>query len=143
MLRFGLELKLLDGSLRARDLPEAWRAQMSAALGLEPPDDRDGCLQDVHWFSGGIGGAFQSYTIGNILSAQLYDAACETHPQIPNEIAVGEFSTLHQWLKSHLYRHGRKYRPNELIERLVGGLSVQPYLTYLRAKYGEIYRLSS
>jgi carboxypeptidase Taq len=106
MLRFGLELKLLDGSLRARDLPEAWRAQMSAALGLEPPGNRDGCLQDVHWFSGGIGGAFQSYTIGNILSAQLYNAACETHPQIPNEIAVGEFSTLHQWLKSHLYRRG-------------------------------------
>ena len=142
MLRFDLELKLLDGSLRAKDLPEAWRAQMSATLGLVPPDDRDGCLQDVHWFSGGIGGAFQSYTIGNILSAQLYDAACKTHPQIPSEIETGRFDTLHEWLKSHLYRHGRKYRPNELIERLVGGLSVQPYLAYLRAKFGEIYCLS-
>src|SRR4029077_588691 len=72
MLRFDLELQLLDGSLRVKDLPEAWRAQMSATLGLVPRDDRDGCLQDVHWFSGSIGGAFQSYTIGNILSAQLY-----------------------------------------------------------------------
>jgi carboxypeptidase Taq len=141
MLRFDLELKLLDGSLRVRDLPEAWRAHMSAALGIVPPDDRHGCLQDVHWFSGGIGGAFQSYTIGNILSAQLYAAACEAHPQIPSEIEVGEFCTLHEWLKDHLYPHGRKHRPNELIERLVGGLSVQPYLAYLRAKYGEIYRL--
>ena len=143
MVRFDLELQLLDGSLRVKDLPEAWRAQMSATLGLVPRDDRDGCLQDVHWFSGSIGGAFQSYTIGNILSAQLYAAACESHPQIPNEIAVGQFSTLHDWLKDNLYRHGRKYRPNELIERMVGGLSVQPYLSYLRAKFGEIYCLSS
>lgn len=71
MLRFDLEVKLLEGSLRVKDLPEAWRAHASAALGVVPLDDRDGCLQDVHWFSGGIGGAFQSYTIGNILSAQL------------------------------------------------------------------------
>ena len=74
------------------------------------------------WFSGGIGGAFQSYTIGNVLSAQLYDAACKTHPQIPSEIEVGRFDTLHEWLKSHLYQHGRKYQPNELMERVVGGL---------------------
>jgi Zn-dependent M32 family carboxypeptidase len=64
MLRFDLELKLLDGSLHVKDLPEAWRAEMSATLGLVPSDDRDGCLHDVHWFSGGIGAAFQSYTIG-------------------------------------------------------------------------------
>ena len=68
----------------------------------------------------------------NVLSAQLYDAACKTHPQIPSEIEVGRFDTLHEWLKSHLYRYGRKYRPNELMERLVGGLSVRPYLAYLR-----------
>ena len=141
MLRFDLELQLLDGSLRVKDLPEAWRAQMVATLGLMPPDDRDGCLQDVHWFSGSIGGAFQSYTIGNILSAQLYAAACEVHPQIPNEIQHGELGTLHKWLKDNLYQLGRKYHPNELIDRSVGGLSVQPYLAYLRTKFGEIYRL--
>ena len=100
MLRFDLEVKLLDGSLRVKDLPEAWRAHMSATLGVVPLDDRDGCLQDVHWFSGGIGGAFQSYTIGNILSAQLYDAACETHPEIPSEIEIGQVCTLHAWLKA-------------------------------------------
>jgi carboxypeptidase Taq len=92
MVRFDLELKMLDGSLRVKDLPEAWGTQMSATLGLVPPDDRDGCLQDVHWYSGGVGGAFQSYTIGNILSAQLYAAACESHPQIPGEIAVASFA---------------------------------------------------
>jgi carboxypeptidase Taq len=114
---------------------------MRAALGLAPPDDRDGCLQDVHWYSGGIGGAFQSYTIGNILSAQLYAAALNVHPGIPSEIENGEFATLHAWLKHNLYRHGRKYPPNEIIKRAAGKLSVQPYLAYLRAKYGEIYRL--
>jgi len=141
MLRFELELKMLDGSLRVKDLPEAWRAGMQDMLGLAPDDDRDGCLQDVHWYSGGIGGAFQSYTIENILSAQLYAAAVEAHPQIPGDIEHGEVRTLHGWLASALYRHGRKYLPNELIARTIGELSVQPYLAYLRAKYGEIYRL--
>jgi carboxypeptidase Taq len=143
MLRFDLELRLLEGSLRVEDLPEAWRAGMQAALGLVPPDDRDGCLQDVHWYSGGIGGAFQSYTIGNILSAQLHAAALKAHPQIPREIEAGELGTLHAWLKENLYRHGRKYEPNEVIRRATGGLSVGPYLAYLRAKYGEIYCLPS
>ena len=141
MLRFNLELDLLEGRLRVADLPQAWSAGMHAALGLAPPDDRDGCLQDVHWYSGGIGGAFQSYTIGNVLSAQLYAAALNTHPGIPSEIENGEFATLHAWLTHNLYRHGRKYPPNEIIKRAAGKLSVQPYLAYLRAKYGEIYRL--
>jgi carboxypeptidase Taq len=141
MLRFDLELKMLDGRLRVKELPEAWRAGMQEILGLAPGDDRDGCLQDVHWYSGGIGGAFQSYTIGNVLSAQFYATAVEAHPQIPREIEHGEFSTLHGWLENNLYRHGRKYLPDELIARTIGELNVRPYLAYLRAKYGEIYRL--
>ncbi len=83
MLRFDLELELLEGRLRVADLPEAWREGMRAKLGLVPPDDRDGCLQDVHWYVDGIGGGFQSYTIGNILSAQFYSAAIDAHPEIP------------------------------------------------------------
>ena len=126
----GSKIFLRPGVLKCR--PSSALSRRTTAIG---------CLQDVHWFSGSIGGAFQSYTIGNILSAQLYAIVCKTHPQIPREIEVGEFCTLHDWLKNNLYRHGRKYRPNELIERLVGGLSAQPYLAYLRAKFGEIYRL--
>ena len=141
MLRFDLELKMLDGCLRVKDLPEAWRAGMQEMLGLVPADDCDGCLQDVHWYSGGIGGAFQSYTIGNVLSAQFYAAAVHAHPQIPSEIEAGQFRVLHGWLKDNVYRHGRKYLPSELLEQTIGGLCVRPYLTYLRAKYGEIYRL--
>jgi carboxypeptidase Taq len=142
MLRFDLETKLLEGRLPVKDLPQAWREAMRADLGLEPPDDRDGCLQDVHWYSGGIGGGFQSYTIGNILSAQFYAAAIAADADIPRAIEAGEFDTLHGWLRERIYRHGRKYPPQELVERATGTpMSMAPYLAYLRTKYGEIYRL--
>jgi carboxypeptidase Taq len=142
MLRFDLELQMLEGRLRVKDLPEAWREAMRADLGLVPPDDRDGCLQDVHWYNGGIGGAFQSYAIGNILSTQFYAAAIAAHPEIAGEIEHGEFGTLHGWLRRQIYRHGRKFKPNELVERATGGpMSMAPYLAYLRAKYGQLYRL--
>jgi len=142
MMRFDLELDLLEGRLKVKDLPEAWRARIAADLGVAPSDDRDGCLQDVHWFSGGIGGAFQSYTIGNILSAQFYAAAVKAHPQIPHEIARGEFGTLHKWLVAHIHRHGRKFEPNELVMRATGEpMTLAPYMAYLHRKYGELYRL--
>jgi len=142
MLRFGLELDMLEGRLRIKDLPEAWRAAMQADLGVVPPDDRDGCLQDVHWYGGGIGGAFQSYTIGNVLAAQFYDAAVKAHPEIPREIESGTFSTLHGWLVDNIYRHGRKYRPDDLVQRATGApMRIEPYLAYLRGKYGELYAL--
>jgi carboxypeptidase Taq len=90
----------------------------------------------------GIGGSFQGYTIGNILSAQFYAAAVEAHPDIPREIASGEFGTLHRWLIANLHRHGRKFFPDELIRRATGKpMTTAPYIAYLRRKYGELYRL--
>jgi carboxypeptidase Taq len=142
MLRFDLELDLLEGKLSVHDLPEAWRAAFVADLGIAPPDDRDGVLQDVHWYAGTIGGAFQGYTLGNIISAQFYEAALQAHPEIRGEIEVGEFGTLRGWLTENVYQHGCKYTPSELIERVTGGpLSVGPYIRYLRAKYRELYTL--
>ena len=142
MLRFELEIRMLEGKLRVKDLPEAWNAAMQENLGIAPPDDRDGCLQDVHWFAGSIGGAFQSYTIGNILGAQFYAAALKAHPGIPGEIARGEFATLHGWLRENIYRHGAKFTPDELLQRATGSaMTMQPYLDYLRGKYGALYRL--
>ena len=142
ILRFNLELKLLEGELRAKDLPEAWCAAMKAELGVAPADDRDGCLQDVHWYSGYIGGRFQSYTIGNILSAQFYAAALKANPDIPREIASGKFDTLHTWLRDNVYRHGSKFVPNHLIERAAGAaMNMTPYFDYLREKYAALYRL--
>jgi carboxypeptidase Taq len=142
MLRFDLEMRLLEGRLAIKDLPEAWRAGMLADVGVAPKDDRDGCLQDVHWFGGGIGGAFHSYTIGNILSAQFFAAATRAHPEIPREIAGGHFATLHGWLTQNIYRHGRTRTPDEIVRRATGGpMTTAPYLAYLRGKYGELYRL--
>ena len=141
-LRFDLELKMLEGKLRVRDLPEAWHAAMQANLGIAPSDDRSGCLQDAHWYSGYIGGRFHSYTIGNILAAQFYAAALRAHPDIPHEIANGQFGTLHSWLRDNLYRHGSKFAPNDLIKRATGSaMQMKPYLDYLHEKYGALYHL--
>jgi carboxypeptidase Taq len=142
MLRFDLELKMLEGQLGLRDLPEAWRAAMREDLGIAPSDDRDGCLQDAHWYSGYIGGRFQSYAIGNVLSAQFYGAAVKAHPGILHEVAKGEFGTLHNWLRENLYRHGSKFAPNDIVERTTGAvMQMRPYLEYLHEKYGSLYRL--
>jgi carboxypeptidase Taq len=142
MLRFDLELRMLEGQPRVRDLPEAWHAAMQADLSVAPSDDRDGCLQDSHWYSGYIGGRFQSYAIGNILSAQFYAAALKAHPDIPHEITNGEFGTLHTWLRDNVYRHGSKFAPNDLVERASGTvMQMGSYFDYLREKYGALYRL--
>jgi len=143
MIRFDLELALLEGRLAIGDLPAAWRERYQADLGIVPPADRDGVLQDVHWYDGIIGGAFQGYTLGNIMNAQFYEAALRAHPEIPAEIARGEFATLHNWLKTNIYQHGSKYTASELVESVTGQpLSIEPYIRYLRAKYGELYRIS-
>ena len=142
MLRFDLELELLEGRLRVKDLPEAWRAGMQAYLGVTPPNDRDGCLQDVHWYFGSIGGGFKSYTIGNVLSAQFFAAAVKAHPDISSEIASGQFGTLHGWLTDNIYRYGLTLTPGEIVTRATGSpMTMAPYLAYLRRKYGELYQL--
>lgn len=142
MLRFDLECDLLEGRLTVKDLPEAWRVRMLSDVGVAPEDDRDGCLQDVHWYGGWIGGVFQGYTIGNILAAQLYDTALVAHPSITDEIARGRFGTLAGWLRDNVYRHGGKFPPADLIGRTTGRpLEIGPYVTYLREKYGALYDL--
>jgi carboxypeptidase Taq len=142
MIRFDLELALLEGKLEVRDLAEAWHARYQQDLGISAPDDRDGVLQDVHWFGGTIGGSFQGYTLGNICGALFYAAALKAHPEIPAEIEQGRFDTLRGWLVENIYQHGSKFTTNELIQRITGGsLTIQPYIQYLRTKYGQLYAL--
>ncbi len=142
MLRFDLERALLNGQLAVADLPEAWNARMEADLGLVPPDDRDGVLQDVHWYAGFIGGAFQGYTLGNVMSAQFFAAAQQAHPTIRDQIRTGSFDTLRGWLTENIYTHGTKYSADEVIRNATGSpLSIAPYMAYLHGKYGELYGL--
>ena len=142
MLRFDFEMALLEGRLAVKDLPEAWIARIKQDIGITPPDDRDGVLQDVHWYAGLIGGSFQGYTLGNILGAQFFDTALKAHPEIPAEIRQGKYDTLHNWLIENIYQHGSKFTANELVERITGGpIRIQPYIRYLKTKYGELYQL--
>ena len=144
IVRFELELALLEGKLSVAELPEAWHARYREYLGVVAPDDRNGVLQDVHWYGGLIGGAFQGYTLGNIMASQFYNAALAAHPEIPQQIAQGQFETLHGWLRSNIYHHGSRFTTSELLERVTGeGLTLEPYMRYLRGKYGEIYGLES
>jgi len=142
MLRFDFELQMLEGKLAVKDLPEAWHERFEADFGIRAPDDRDGVLQDVHWFASVIGGVFQGYTLGNVLGAQFYAAALRAHPEIPDDMRKGKFETLHTWLIENIYKHGRKYTAAELVQRVTGGpISIDPYIHYLRTKYGELYKV--
>lgn len=142
MIRFELELEMLEGRLSVRDLPEAWNDRYRSDLGIVPQNDGEGVMQDVHWYCGTIGGMFQGYTLGNLISAQLYEAAIATHPQIESELARGQFQTLHHWFRENIYQHGMKYTATELVERVTGcSLSIDPFVTYIRKKFGELYLL--
>lgn len=142
MIRFDLELDLLDGKLAIKDLPAAWHARYEQDLGVRAPDDRDGVLQDVHWYSSFIGGQFQGYTLGNIMAGQFYAAALAQRPSIPDEIARGEFGPLHGWLRENLYQHGAKFTAAELLERVTGKpMGAEDYTAYLWGKYQPLYEL--
>jgi len=143
MIRFDLELAMLEGKLPIEDLPEAWHTRYKADLGIQSPSNVDGVLQDIHWYQGAIGGMFQGYTLGNIISGLFYDAALQDHPQIQSDIESGEFNSLHGWLKENVYAHGRKFTTDELIQSITGKpLTIAPYIKYLRNKFGELYSLS-
>ena len=139
VMRFELELELFEGRLELADLPEAWNARMAEYLGVEVPDDARGVLQDVHWAAGAFG-YFPTYSLGNVIAAQIWDAARAALPDLDGQIASGELVPLRDWLRERLYRHGAKFMPKEMIERLVGGpIDVGPYLRQLRERAAEIY----
>ena len=141
MLRFELEREIFEGQVQVADLPDAWNAKMRDYLGVSPPNDALGVLQDVHWSSGLIG-YFATYALGTIMSVQLFEKAVADNPGIPARLEQGDFSGLLGWLREHVHRHGRKYMPLELLHRATGHtLDAGPYVKYLKAKFGEIYGL--
>ncbi len=141
LLRFDLEVALIEGSLEVKDLPQAWNDRFEAYFGLRPPTDREGVLQDVHW-SGGSIGYFPTYALGNLLSAQYSACAFAEHPQIKQEIANGNFETLNGWLRHNIHQHGRKYTSEELTVKVTGEtIQSRDYLNYLHGKFGPLYNL--
>ena len=135
ILRFELEQELLAGSVDLEDLPAIWNARMKDYLGVEPPNDAVGVLQDMHWAVGAIG-YFSTYALGNVVSGQLWEKITAAIPDLDDQFERGEFGALAEWLRENLWRHGRKFTPSELIERVTGtGLDPDPYLRYLRGKY--------
>jgi carboxypeptidase Taq len=112
---------------------------MKAYLGVDVPDDAHGVLQDVHWAHGSIG-YFPTYSLGNIIGAQLWEKIVADMPDLNARMEQGEFARLREWLREHLHRHGRKFTPQEMRQRLLGGrIDVGPYVRYLKGKYAEIY----
>jgi carboxypeptidase Taq len=140
MLRFELEIALFDGTLTVEDAPAAWNAAMQEYVGVTPPNDSEGILQDIHW-SWGFGG-FQGYALGNIIASQLWETVLAAHPALPEEIRHGEFTTLREWLRLQVHQHGRKFDPADLVQRVTGRpLTSDAYITYLTTKFGGIYAL--
>jgi len=143
ILRFELELDLVDGTLDPADLPATWAAKMKQMLGIAVPDDLQGVLQDIHW-SEGIIGYFPTYAVGNVFSAQLWRAVRADLPDLDADLENGVYGNLRGWLVDKVHRHGRLLTPAELIEQAVGGpLDPAPLLEHLSAKYRALYGLSS
>jgi carboxypeptidase Taq len=134
ILRFELEQELIDNRLAVRDLPDAWNARMADYLGVEVPDDAHGVLQDMHWAGGNLG-YFPTYALGNVISVQIWDRARQDLGDLDERFERGEFGDLREWLHKHLYVLGRKFTPQETIERVTGSrIDATPYVHYLREK---------
>lgn len=141
MLRFELEQAMLNGDLQVADLPAAWNDKMQAYLGVTPPDDARGCLQDIHWTRPGFG-YFPTYALGNLYAAQLTAAALAQDAGIGAELAAGRPAALVSWLRDNVHRHGRKYTPGELVLRATGkALDPTAFIAYATAKFSAIYEL--
>ncbi len=141
MLRLEIEIALVEGNLQVKDLPEYWNTKMQEYLGLTPPNDAQGVLQDIHWSMGSIG-YFSTYALGNLISVQLWEKIHQDIPDLDDQIRRGEFGALLSWLREKIHRHGRKYEPQQLVQRVTGSkITPEPYLRYLRQKFGAIYQL--
>jgi carboxypeptidase Taq len=135
ILRYRLEKALIEGELTVSDLPDAWAEGMRELLGLTPPNHREGCLQDLHWFDGAFG-YFPSYTLGAMIAAQLFRSAIEAAPDMLSGIERGDFAPLVGWLREHVHRLGSRYGTPELVERASGSpLDIRHYREHLEQRY--------
>ncbi len=143
IVRFEIEKALMEGALKVKEIPDAWNAKMREYLGITPEFDGQGCLQDVHWSLGFIG-YFPTYTLGNLYSVQFFNTFEKAHPNWKEQVAKGSLDFIRDWLKENIHKHGRQYTPGELCQRVTGKpLSEEPYVNYLKKKYGTLYHLGN
>lgn len=141
ILRFELELALLEGELAVADVPEAWNMKMKDYLGVDVPTDAEGCLQDIHWSHGALG-YFPTYALGNLYAAQLFETIEQAIPDLWARVESGDFAPLLAWLREHVHRYGRRRLAPEIVRDATGSEpSSEPYLRYLKRKFGGLYRL--
>lgn len=141
MVRFEIERDLIEGKTRPDDLPGLWNQKMEEYLGIVPPTDAEGVLQDIHWSLGSFG-YFPTYTLGNLYAVQFYEQAKLEIPHLEDDIAQGQLLPLRRWLEQKIHRWGRMFMPDHLARRVTGSsISPEPFLSYLEKKYGELYQL--
>ena len=138
VLRTELEMRLIEGALEVDDLPTAWNEGMHRLLGVDVADDAHGVLQDIHWAVGSFG-YFPTYTVGNLMAAQLWSSLRDELPDVDASLEAGDFAPLREWLRDRVHRHGRKYSPRELLHRVTGEpLRVDPFVGYLGDKLVDV-----
>ncbi len=141
MIRFELERAILRGDLDVDDIPQVWNAKYKDYLGLDVPDDRRGCLQDVHWSHASMG-YFPTYTLGNLYAAQIFEKVLKDIPNLSQQFERGKFDELKSWLNENIHKHGRRYLPAQLCERVTGKpLSADALLRHLEGKLRPIYEI--
>ena len=141
MLRLEIEIAMLEGSVEVKDLPVLWNERFNEYLGITPPDDAKGVLQDVHW-SFGLLGYFSTYALGNLVSAQLWEVIQRDIPDIADKVRNAEFAPLLKWLNEKVHKPGAKFEPQEMVQNITGSkINGGPYLRYLETKFSEIYGL--
>ena len=141
IVRFEIEVGLIEGTIRAHDVPEVWNAKIKQYLGLDVPDDARGCLQDIHWSHGAFA-YFPTYTLGNLYAAQLFERIERDIPGLWGQIECGDFHSLLAWLRENVHRHGRRKLAPDLVREITGAAPTSvPFLTYLEKKYSSLYRL--
>ncbi|MCB1119500.1 MAG: carboxypeptidase M32 [Chlamydiia bacterium] len=137
ILRYELEIALIEGKLSAFDIPQAWNEKMTELLGITPKNDAEGCLQDIHWAIAAIG-YFPTYTLGNVYAAQIFETFSKEYPEWENRVAKGELFFIKEWLHNQIHQHGRRYDALPLIKKITGKtLSAKPYISYLTQKYAH------
>ncbi|CAN5833769.1 carboxypeptidase M32 [soil metagenome] len=140
MIRYEIEKMLIDGTIKTADIPAYWNEHYQKYLGISVPDDRQGCLQDVHWSHGSFG-YFATYSIGSLYAAQLFAAISKTNPTLKNDIIKGNNMTVLGWLRQHIYRFGRYYSSEQLCNNATGeSLNSQYFIEYATKKYSDIYK---